>query len=257
VKRRVLTTRQVVLAGLLAALIVALSMTPLGLVPVPTPAGQATILHIPVIVGAVLEGPLFGSLLGLVFGLASLWIAYTAPPNPIAQVIFCDPFTAIAPRVLIGLLAALAYRAVRARRGRGAVVTALGLLTWDLIYRVGLQAGWYAPSLPVYLAFLPVGLLAGWGCWRLLRGKEAPVAAAGLVGSLTNTVGVLGLVVLRGILPPQAAAVIGVVQGFPEAALAVVLTILVYNGVRRFHPEERELAAGPRRGQHQHNAGPL
>ncbi len=44
----------------MGALTIILGVTGLGLVPVPTPAGRATILHVPTIIAAILEGPVVG-----------------------------------------------------------------------------------------------------------------------------------------------------------------------------------------------------
>lgn len=43
-----------------------LGLTPLGIIPI-GPL-NATILHVPVIIGAVLEGPVVGFVIGLIFG---------------------------------------------------------------------------------------------------------------------------------------------------------------------------------------------
>ncbi len=46
-----LTIRQITVVGLLSAVSLLLGSTPLGIIPVPTPAGAATIMHIPAIIG--------------------------------------------------------------------------------------------------------------------------------------------------------------------------------------------------------------
>ncbi len=227
-----LSLRQLVLAGILGALIAALGFTPLGMIPVPTPAGSATILHVPVILGALLEGPLFGASVGFLFGAVSFWRAIVAPANPIAQIMFTDPFTAFVPRILIGLVAYYAFVVARDRLGRSAIAGVTGFLVWDLSYRVGVHYGWIAGPIPGYFFFLPLGILAYWLIARVLSGESAPVVAAAVAGSLTNTVGVLGLVVLRGIIPLPAAAAVAVVHGFPEALAAAVLTLMLYGALR-------------------------
>ncbi len=229
-----LTLRHYVLAGLLGALIAALGFTPFGMVPVPTPAGSATILHIPVIIAALIEGPLFGSLVGLMFGAVSYWRAVVAPANPMAQVMFIEPLTAFVPRILIGVLSYYAFRAAHNEIWRRIICGATGLLVWDLSYRTAVQyLGWLDSSAATYLYFFPVGLAVTLFLFRLLSGEDAPVIAGALAGSLTNTVGVLTLVTLRGVLPAPASAVIAVVHGLPEAAVAVVVTILVYRSLSR------------------------
>ena len=98
-------------------------------------------------------------------------------------------------------------------------------------HRVILNAGWVQSSPINYFYFLPAAAVVTYLLLRLLSGQRAPVIAGALAGSLTNTVGVLGLVTLRGILPPTASAVVAVVHGLPEAAVAVLLTVMLYNAL--------------------------
>lgn len=76
-KTRKHDTRWLVGVALFVALQLVLQLTGIGLIPLPLI--RATTLHIPVIVGAVLLGPLAGAILGGVFGLCSMWTATTAP----------------------------------------------------------------------------------------------------------------------------------------------------------------------------------
>ena len=92
--------------GMLGAISVVLGMTPLGFIPVgPT---NATIMHIPVIIGAIVEGPIVGMLVGLIFGIFSLIRSITAP-TPISFV-FWNPLVSILPRILIGLASYYIYK---------------------------------------------------------------------------------------------------------------------------------------------------
>lgn len=110
-------TRDITISALLAASAIVLGATGLGFVPVPTPAGRATIMHVPTILAGVLEGPVIGGLVGLIFGLYSFFT--TAVP------FLRDPLIAIAPRVLIGIVAALIFRATR----RSSLAAIAGTLT--------------------------------------------------------------------------------------------------------------------------------
>ncbi len=57
-KRKIkLSTRSIVIAGMLGAIAIFLGASGVGIFPVPTPAGKATILHVPAILGGVIEGP--------------------------------------------------------------------------------------------------------------------------------------------------------------------------------------------------------
>lgn len=158
-----LDTQKITLVGVLGAVTAILGMTPLGFVPVPTPAGSATIMHIPVVIGAILEGPLVGGLVGFVFGIFS----FLRAGNPFVA----DPLIGILPRIFIGVLAGYSY--------------------------------------------------------RLVKKKSIAAGLAAAVGTLTNTIGVLGLAVWRGYLPSTAAVGIGITHGAPEVVVAVIITILV------------------------------
>ncbi len=70
-------TRWMVGVALMAAIVVLLANTPLGMIQLPII--KATTVHIPVIIGAILLGPLAGSILGGVFGLCSMASNTTAP----------------------------------------------------------------------------------------------------------------------------------------------------------------------------------
>ena len=76
-KTRKRDTRWLVLLALFVAIEIFLNVTGIGLIPLPLI--KASTLHIPVIIGAVLMGPLAGGVLGGVFGLCSIWSNSTAP----------------------------------------------------------------------------------------------------------------------------------------------------------------------------------
>ena len=113
------STKILTLMGVLIAIQIVLTFTPLGLIPLGFM--NATTLHIPVIIGAVLLGPLEGGILGLVFGILSI-ITNTIRPNPTSFVFspfvtigevtggFASLIIAIVPRVLVGITAYYSYR---------------------------------------------------------------------------------------------------------------------------------------------------
>ena len=137
--QRRLNVRKMTVIGVLSAISIMMSMLPfIGYIPIgPT---KATIMHIPVIIGAIIEGPVVGATIGLIFGLTSLWNAMTQPT--ITSIFFLNPLVSILPRVLIGVVAYYVYQGI------------------------------YKISKKVYAA----GFMAG------------------LIGSLANTVGVLGMI---------------------------------------------------------------
>jgi uncharacterized membrane protein len=68
--------------------------------------------------------------------------------------------------------------------------------------------------------------LAAWAIFRLFRGRLAPAAAAaaGIAGSLTNTILVLAALVLAGAIPLAIAGAVFVANGLVEAAVCALLT---------------------------------
>ena len=71
-------TKWMVSVALMVAIVIVLANTPLGMIQLPII--KATTVHIPVIIGAVLLGPLAGAILGGVFGICSL-ISNTMAPT--------------------------------------------------------------------------------------------------------------------------------------------------------------------------------
>ncbi len=71
-------TRWMVSVALMAAIVIVLANTPLGMIQLPII--KATTVHIPVIIGAILLGPMAGAILGFVFGVCSL-ISNTMAPT--------------------------------------------------------------------------------------------------------------------------------------------------------------------------------
>ena len=69
-------------------------------------------------------------------------------------------------------------------------------------------------------------------------GSQGPALAA-ISGSAINTIGVMGLSVLFGYVPVQAAVAVGVTHGIPEALVAMILTDLIYRGTRRVRGQEK------------------
>lgn len=150
---------------MLGAISIILGATGLGLIPVPTPAGHVTILHLPAILGGVIEGPAVALLIGLIFGAFS----FLRATNPL----FADPLIAILPRLLIGIAAYFVYHSSN----------------------------------------------------RINRSFS--LIMAGLIGTIVNTAGVLGLAVLRGYLPAKAALAVALTHGIPEAIVAAVFTLIL------------------------------
>ncbi|MDR2370480.1 MAG: ECF transporter S component, partial [Treponema sp.] len=106
---RSLGVRKIAVAGVLSAVIIVLGITRLGFIP--SPLGAIVIMHVPVILGAVLEGPAVGLITGFLFGLFSLIQAAVAATAPL-DAAFVNPLISIAPRLFIGPGAWLIYALV-------------------------------------------------------------------------------------------------------------------------------------------------
>ena len=70
-------TRYMAMLAMLCGVLVVMGMTGIGFIPLPII--KATTMHIPVILGAILLGPKAGGILGLLFGLCSVWANTTTP----------------------------------------------------------------------------------------------------------------------------------------------------------------------------------
>lgn len=111
-------TRKMTTFAILVALLLLLSFTPLGFIPIP-PLNPTT-MHIPVIIGGIILGPLYGGILGGVFGLLSLiratTITFSFIFSPFIPVIGTSNgdwravIIAIVPRILIGVVSAYVYQ---------------------------------------------------------------------------------------------------------------------------------------------------
>lgn len=108
-KMKKMSTQKLVIAAVLSAIIVIMGYTPLGLIPLPTMT--ATILHIPVAIGAILYGPQMGLILGTVMGLTTLSKAILSPAGPLDP-LFINPLVSVLPRALMGIITAYAFIAL-------------------------------------------------------------------------------------------------------------------------------------------------
>jgi uncharacterized membrane protein len=179
--------RKIAVIGMLSSISMVLGMTPLGFIPIP-PA-NATIMHVPVVIGAILEGPAAGAMIGLIFGVFSVIRAITTPN--ILSFAFINPLVSVFPRILIGIFTYYAYKTIRIKKQS---------------LRIGLAA---------------------------------------IIGSFTNTIGVLGMIYLI-YLEKYAASVnlstaaarkgilsIALVNGIPEAIICAVLTVVIVLAVSK------------------------
>ena len=190
-------TRWMTSVALMAAIVILLANTPLGMIQLPII--KATTVHIPVIIGAVMLGPLAGAILGGIFGICSM-ISNTMAPSLLSFAF--SPFMSTTGIV-------------------GAV-----------------KAVWISVGCRVL-----IGVVSGW-LWILLKkihlNRYAALAVTGFVGSMTNTVTVMGSIFVL-LMNEYASArnvvgakeVFGLIMvtvtssGIPEAIAAMVLVAVI------------------------------
>ncbi|ULQ59064.1 ECF transporter S component [Brucepastera parasyntrophica] len=95
--------RKLAITGALGALVAFLGITRLGFFPWFSGV-TITVLHIPAIIGAILEGPVVGAGVGAIFGIFSLIQAYLSPMSPF-DIAFQNPLVSILPRMLFPVAA--------------------------------------------------------------------------------------------------------------------------------------------------------
>lgn len=120
-------TKQITTIGMLSGISIMLGITGYGFIPLL--GVKATIMHIPVIIGAILEGPIIGMMIGLIFGIFSI-IQAIMMPTPLSFA-FMNPLVAVLPRVIIGITSYYAYKLlpIKSESVKVGVGTAIGSLT--------------------------------------------------------------------------------------------------------------------------------
>ena len=96
--------RKMVLASMLSAITAVLTFTPIGMIPLPPPLPSATMVHIPVLLAALAEGPVVGLIVGLVFGLCSCIRAWETGMVGLT-LFFRNPVISVLPRLIVPLAA--------------------------------------------------------------------------------------------------------------------------------------------------------
>ncbi|NLG23787.1 MAG: ECF transporter S component, partial [Clostridiales bacterium] len=95
--------RRLVVLAMMTALIWALMLTPMGFIAIPIFGVGMTTIHIPVLIGTLMEGLSSGTILGGMFGATSWFMAFrSADPS---AVLFQNPLVSVLPRLLIGPVA--------------------------------------------------------------------------------------------------------------------------------------------------------
>ena len=196
-------TRWMVCVALMAAIVIVLANTPLGMIQLPVI--KATTVHIPVILGAVLLGPLAGGILGGVFGICSL-VSNTMAPT----------------------LLSFAFSPFMSTTGFSGVLKALWI-------SVGCR--------------ILIGVVSGW-LWKLFEkihlNQTIALPITGFVGSMVNTVTVMGIIYLLFAQQYAQAQDVGITavwglimgtitaSGIPEAVASAVLVLALGKVLLKF-----------------------
>lgn len=179
--------RELTVVGMLSGISIMLGITGWGYIKLPIL--QATIMHVPVIIGAIIEGPMVGMCIGLIFGISSI-IQNIMTPTLLSFALI-NPLVSVLPRILIALTSYYAYR-----------------------FMIG-------------------------------NNKTLKIGVGAAIGSITNTVGVLGMIYLlylqqyaknmkiNAAMASKAILGVAFANGIPEMIAAVLITIPIVLAVTR------------------------
>lgn len=237
-------TRKLVIVGMLSAISIFLGLTGLGFINIPPI--KATIMHIPVIIGAIIEGPIVGGLIGLVFGLFSMYQAFTAPLP--TSFMFWNPIIALVPRVLIGVVSYYVYTSmIKGAKKNLKVTTFISSLVLGLLLFLSISAltNSLLTSAIISVLFFIVSVIFMTKFKHKNKEEALSIGTASVLATLTNTVGVLGLTYVLYLerysnalgISEHAAKLtllgISVTNGIPEAFISALISIPVILGVRK------------------------
>ena len=189
-------TRWMVSVALMAAIVIVLANTPLGMIQLPII--KATTVHIPVIIGAILLGPSAGAILGAVFGVCSL-ISNTMAPTLLS--IAFSPFMSttgipgalkaiwisVGCRILIGVVAGWLWILLSKLKVSQVIALPIVGFIGSMVNTVAVMGSIYLLFAQQYAQAREVGVTAVWG---LIMGT---VTASGIPEAIAAAVLVLAL----------------------------------------------------------------
>lgn len=101
-------TKRLAQLGIFTAILLVQNFVPvLGNIPIPPL--NPTIIHITVIIAAFSMGVKDGTIVGLIWGIIRFIKALTMPTTPLDPLIWVNPIISIIPRLMVGLVAGLAF----------------------------------------------------------------------------------------------------------------------------------------------------
>lgn len=253
-------TSELVLTSLFTAIIIIMAFTPLGYIPLVVI--NATIIHIPVILGSLFCGPKKGAFLGFVFGFTS-FIKNTIMPSSLSAFVFSPVlassvvgtagifkslFICFVPRILVGVLPYFVYMLIKK------ALSSESKKLWGIILNLavcvllgfGLHAfiakmsdGNMAESVNLIISIIVASVIFVVLQFATMK-KDANVLSfvyAGISGAFINTLLVMGGIFVlykdayANALSIDANAVLGVIGGvisFNGVIEAIVAAVIVY-----------------------------
>lgn len=189
-------TRWMVCVALMAAIVIVIANTPLGMIQLPVI--KATTVHIPVILGAVLLGPLAGGILGGVFGICSL-ISNTMAPTLLSFAF--SPFMSttglpgvlkalwisVGCRILIGVVSGWLWKLFEKVHLNQTIALPITGFVGAMVNTVTVMGSIYLLFAQQYAQAQNVGVTAVWG---LIMGT---ITASGIPEAIASAVLVLAL----------------------------------------------------------------
>lgn len=189
-------TKWMVLVALMTAIIIVLANTPLGMIQLPII--KATTVHIPVIIGAILLGPMAGAILGGVFGICSM-ISNTMAPTLLSFAF--SPFLSttglpgvlkaiwisVGCRILIGVIAGWLWILFQKLHVKQVIALPVTGFIGSMVNTVTVMGSIYLLLAQQYAQAKEVGITAVWG---LIMGT---VTASGIPEAIAAAVLVLAI----------------------------------------------------------------
>ena len=134
-------TKRLCLLSMFVAILVVMDITGIGFIRLP--AISISIIDIPVIIGAIVLGPLSGAILGGTFGCISMWEATHA--SSISDIVFSpfisgDPISslimALGARILFGFMAGWIYQRLKKKSVNDYLATLIATISGLIIHNV-------------------------------------------------------------------------------------------------------------------------
>lgn len=188
-------TRWMVCVALMAAIVVLLANTPLGMIQLPII--KATTVHIPVIIGAIVLGPAAGAILGGIFGICSLISNTTAPTllsfafSPFLATdlpgVFKAIWISVGCRLLIGVVCGWLWIGLKKLKVNSWAALPITGFVGSMVNTITVMGSIYLLLAKEYAQAQNVGITAVWGLIMgtvTASGIPEAIAAAVLVTAL-------------------------------------------------------------------------